>query len=336
MKLTCDKSSVDPTFLFYFFRSPTGRHELLKNASTVGTPGIATPLSSLKSIRVPLPPLQEQKAIAHILGALDDKIELNRQMNEALEAMARALFKSWFVNFDPVRAKAEGGDPGLPKPIADLFPEGLDDEGLPIGWRRVPFLEKAELLSGGTPSTDEPAYWVGSILWASAKDISQARDAFLIATERTITERGVDESATQIIPKLATVVVARGATTGRFCMLGRDMAMNQTCYALRSRIAHPLWINLAFASLVDELVHSAHGSVFDTITTKTFDSAQTIDPGGKILDRFETYVGPLFERILLNIEQSQTLAAVRDALLPKLISGELRVTNASHFIESAL
>jgi type I restriction enzyme, S subunit len=115
---------------FYFFRSAFGRHALLQHASTVGTPGIGQPLSSLRSIRVPIPSLPEQRAIAHILGTLDDKIELNRRMNETLEAMARALFKSWFVDFDAVRAKAEGSDPGLPRALADLFPDRLVDSEL--------------------------------------------------------------------------------------------------------------------------------------------------------------------------------------------------------------
>src|SRR5450756_2124972 len=138
MKLTCDPSVVDPVFLFYFFRSGQGRHELLRNASTVGTPGIGQPLASLRSITVPVPPLAEQRAIAHILGTLDDKIELNRRTNETLEAIARALFKSWFVDFDPVRAKSEGRDPGLPSHLADLFPDSFEDSELgeiPNGWK---------------------------------------------------------------------------------------------------------------------------------------------------------------------------------------------------------
>src|SRR5207249_6283858 len=104
MKLTCDRAKVEPLFLFYFFRSSEGQHELLKNASTVGTPGIGQPLSSLRSITIPVPPLSEQRAIAQVLGTLDDKIELNRRMNETLEGMARALFKSCFVDFEPARA----------------------------------------------------------------------------------------------------------------------------------------------------------------------------------------------------------------------------------------
>ena len=111
MKFTCNPKLADPNFLFYYFRSTGGRHEILRFASTVGTPGIGQPLSSLRKMTVPLPPLAEQKAIASILGSLDEKIELNRRMNETLESAARALFKSWFVDFDPVRAKVDGRTP---------------------------------------------------------------------------------------------------------------------------------------------------------------------------------------------------------------------------------
>ena len=111
MKFTCDREQADPLFLFYFFRSAKGRYELLKNASQVGTPGIARPLESLRSVELDLPSLPEQQRIAHVLGTLDDKIELNRRMNRTLEAIARAIFKSWFVDFDPVHAKAKAANP---------------------------------------------------------------------------------------------------------------------------------------------------------------------------------------------------------------------------------
>src|SRR5439155_27376328 len=151
----------------------------------------------------------------------DDKIDLNRRMNETLEAIARALFKSWFVDFDPVRAKAEGRDSGLPKHIAELFPDSFEESELgevPKGWITGPILRQAKILSGGTPKTDRPDYWGGPILWASAKDVSQCPDAFLTSTERTITEKGLSESATELIPSSCTVVVARGATTGRMIL----------------------------------------------------------------------------------------------------------------------
>ena len=141
--MRCDRSKAIPEFVAMYFKSHEGQHQLLANASQVGVPSIAQPVTYLREIEIPLPPLSEQRAIAHILGTLDDKIELNRRMNETLEAMARALFKSWFVDFEPVRAKMEGrwlrGEslPGLPAEHYDLFPDRLVDSQLgevPEGW----------------------------------------------------------------------------------------------------------------------------------------------------------------------------------------------------------
>ena len=145
MKVTVNPERADPRFIFYFYRSSFGQHEIMSRVNPTGVPCISKPLTSLRQFRVRLPSdVQEQRAIAHILGTLDDKIELNRRMNETLEAIARTLFKSWFVDFRPVRAKFEGRDPGLPKPIADLFPDSFEDlevKKIPKGWKMVPLPE---------------------------------------------------------------------------------------------------------------------------------------------------------------------------------------------------
>jgi type I restriction enzyme S subunit len=293
-------------------------------------------LPTIRALPVAVPPLFEQRVIAHVLGTLDDKIELNRRMNETLEAMARAIFKSWFVDFDPVRAKAEARDVGLPEHIADLFPDRFEDSGLgeiPAGWEIGPILKQAKLLSGGTPKTDRKDYWDGALSWASAKDVSQCRETFLITTERSITQKGLDESATQLIPRFCSVVVARGATTGRMVMLGHEMAMNQTCYALASIADTPFALYCHLRHEMDELVHSAHGSVFDTITTTTFANSKVVLPPVSLRKALDQRVTPIFQRILGNIEENQTLSTLRDTLLPKLISGALRVENADKFVE---
>ena len=256
-------------------------------------------------------PEDEQRAIAHILGTLDDKIELNRRMNETLEAMARALFKSWFVDFDPVRAKAEGRDPGLPQPLADLFPARLVDTELgaiPEGWEVGPILRQARLMSGGTPKTDRTEYWDGPVAWASAKDVSQSNGLFLLETERTITEQGVAKSATQVIPAFCSVIVARGATTGRMVLFGRDMAMNQTCYALATTTKTPFALHCQLREEVHALVHAAHGSVFDTITTKTFEVSRVVLPPPLVLKAFEkraalrANIGETFSSFEISVE----------------------------------
>ena len=329
-RVRLDPTKADPSFYFYYLQSHHGRAAIRSIVEQgAGASGIRG--SNLESLDVLWRPLPEQHAIAHILGTLDDKIELNRRMNKTLEAIARALFKSWFVDFDPVRAKAEGRDPGLPKPLADLFPARLVYSVLgqiPEGWGTGSILDQAKLLSGGTPKTDVPAYWDGGILWASAKDVSQSGAAFLVGTERTITTRGLEESAAQIIPALSTAVVARGATTGRMALLGRDMAMNQTCYALTTTSETPFALHYRLQHEIDALVRAAHGSVFDTITTKTFSTAEVVVVPPPLLKAFERKAAPTLQRVLMSAVEAHTLAAVRDTLLPKLISGELRIPEA--------
>ena len=146
--LRCDRRQVIPQFVAYYLKTHEGQHKLLANTSQVGVPSIAQPVSYLRSISIPVPPLDEQRAIVHVLDTLDDKIALNRRMNDTLEAMVRALFKSWFIDFDPVRAKQEGRDTGLPKHLADLFPDRLVESsvgGVPDGWEVVPLSELFEI-----------------------------------------------------------------------------------------------------------------------------------------------------------------------------------------------
>jgi type I restriction enzyme, S subunit len=327
--LRADGTKVYSPFLRWLMQGPEWWEQIGKFLN-VGAVFDSLRCADVLNFELRIPPLPDQRAIAHTLGTLDDKIELNRRMNETLEAIARALFKSWFVDFDPVRAKAEGRDPGLPEPLADLFPDFFQDSELgeiPAGWGIGSILTQATLLSGGTPKTDRKEYWGGNIAWASAKDVSQCEQVFLLTTERTITEQGLQESATKLVPAFAVVVVARGATTGRMVLLGREMAMNQTCYGLATMIGAPSALYCQLCHRMDELVHAAHGSVFDTITTSTFEESRFILPPEPVLRSFEASVAPFFRRILRSTEESRALALLREALLPRLLSGEISVFN---------
>jgi type I restriction enzyme S subunit len=328
LRIRLGENGVDPRYASFYLGHPSVREWISRHAHGATMPNLNT--SILAACPFVVPPFSEQRAIAHILGTLDDKIELNGRMNETLEAMARAIFKSWFVDFDPVRAKAQGCDPGLPQHIGDLFPDRFQDSELgeiPAGWGIGPVLKQARLLSGGTPTTDRTEYWDGDVLWASAKDVSQCNETFLIETERTITKKGLEESATQLIPSFATVVVARGATTGRMVLFGREMAMNQTCYALTSTTDTPFALYCRLLFEMDGLVHAAHGSVFDTITTSTFANSKIVLPTMASLQAFEQKVASIFHRILVATQENQTLGDLRESLLPKLVSGELRVNH---------
>jgi len=289
----------------------------------------------LKALDICLPPEHEQRAIAHVLGTLDDKIELNRRMNETLEAMARALFESWFVDINPVHTKAEGRDSSLSKHIADLFPDSFENSELgeiPKGWKVRPFSTAVKINGGGTPKTNVDEYWNGDIPWFSIADAPNENDVFVIDTEKKISQTGIDHSATRILPRGTTIISARG-TVGKVALVGVPMAMNQSCYGLQGIDTGPYFTYFAIHQLVVTLKQQSHGSVFDTITRDTMAGITVVVPSRAELDIFEALVAPQMERIRHNLIESRTLAALRDALLPKLISGELRV-NAHLKVES--
>ena len=282
--------------------------------------------------------IEEQRAIAHILGTLDDKIELNRRMNETLEAMARALFKSWFVDFDPVRARMEGRDTGLPEEVADLFPDRLVDSELgqiPAGWEIGVLDDVIEIHSGGTPKTSIAEYWNGEISWYTAKDAPSPSDIFVLETERSITQAGVENSAAKVLPAGTTVITARG-TVGRLACLGRPIAMNQTCYGIRGASGYrdffTYWL---VRMMVEELRNRTHGTIFDTITRQTFALVDLALPPVSVAEAFELWVIPIMKRILNNLHQSAATGALRDTLLPKLISGEIRIRETGKIIEKS-
>ena len=290
----------------------------------------------LKRHRVKVPPLHEQRAIAHILGTLDDKIELNRRMNETLESMARALFKSWFVDFDPVRAKMEGRDTGLPQDLADLFPDRLVDSELgkiPEGWEVKTLAETVEIIGGGTPKTSVPHYWDGDIPWFSVVDAPVQSDIWVVDTAKKATQRGIEDSSAQMLPVGTTIISARG-TVGRIALVGVPMAMNQSCYGLRRNgQKNGLFNYFTIRALVVMLQQRTHGSVFDTITRDTLAAVYVVSPCPDVIDAYERLVWPAFERIHSGLFQSRNLVTIRDTLLPKLISGELRVKDAT-FVQS--
>ena len=322
-----DSVNLDPGYLRYYLTSPEMQTMLLSWAGSGGTRNALTK-GMIESLEIPLPTLSEQRAIAHILGTIDDKIELNRRMNQTLEAMARAIFQDWFVAFGPVRAKMEGQDPYLPPELWDLFPEDLMDSELgeiPEGWEVGVLHDIVELLSGGTPRTSVPDYWDGNIPWYTPKDAPDPSDIFALSTERSITQAGVDNSSTKVLPTGTTIISARG-TVGRLACLGVPMAMNQTCYGIRGACGYPdhfTYWNIK--NSVNGLLTKTHGTIFDTITRETFQVAETILVPTQVALSFESTVNDLMGQIRWNLKESRCLAAQRDVLLPKLVSGELKI-----------
>jgi type I restriction enzyme S subunit len=342
MKLTPNQEKCCSEFLLYFFRSSRGVYELLKNASTVGTPGIGQPLSSLRQIPLEVPPLGEQRAIAHILGALDDKIELNRKTNETLEAMARVLFQSWFVDFDPVRAKAEGRPTGLPDEISDLFPNSFQDSELgeiPSGWESVLLGDVSDWRSGSTPSKANPEYWGGAIPWISANSM---KDTFAISSDLSLTSAGIKNGG-RLAPAGAILLLVRGSGLHSripCCIASREMAFNQDVKAITEVTGSSLSTNHIFAYLRARAGELLEMVEFTGIGAGKLDTARLqglpitvpiqrlAKASGEILDAS-------YERIKNNLVSSMRLGEIRDVLLPLLISGELRIPEAERLLEEA-
>jgi type I restriction enzyme S subunit len=328
---------VDCGFLYWLFLSSTFNSDLATSAS--GTKILHTSPARIEAFQFALPPLAEQRAIAHILSTLDDKIELNRRMNVTLEEMARALFKSWFVNFDPVRAKVEGGSSSLRESIADFFPDSFEESTtgeIPTGWALTPFAATVEIMSGGTPQTSFVDYWNGEIPWFSVVDAPKESDVWVIETQKKITQAGVDNSSARILPVGTTIISARG-TVGRVAMVGVPMAMNQSCYGLRGVSGNRgTFTYFSTRQLVSLLQQHAHGSVFSTITRETFMGVEVPSPPKSLVETFEETVEPIVQRIRTALFESRALAAMRDALLPKLISRKLRIEDAEHIVGRSL
>ncbi|MCD9096432.1 restriction endonuclease subunit S [Luteimonas fraxinea] len=318
-------------WLSLVLRSPQAQYQLGVAANT--TVQTTINLKDLRELRVPMPDDGEREAIAHILGMLDDKIELNRSRNQTLEAMTRALFKDWFVDFGPVRAKMEGRKPYLPNDIWQLFSDRIDDEGKPEGWEMQPLSELLTIIGGGTPKTSVDEYWGGEIPWFSVVDTPSASDVFVVATEKNITAQGLAGSSARLVPKGATIISARG-TVGNLAIAGCEMTFNQSCYGLRGTgSAGDYFVYLTAQQMVDQLKSMAHGSVFSTITRQTFETIRRPFPPPAVLTAFERLMTGWFDAILSSVEESRSLAQLHDTLLPKLISGELRIADAKKFME---
>ncbi len=325
-----NSETVDRNFLSHVLANPTSVEWFKFHAIGATMPNLNEGI--IRSFPISLPPLKDQRTIAHILGTLDDKIELNRRMNETLEAMARALFKSWFVDFDPVQRKATGREIDFPKQIVDLFPNSFEDSEsrkIPKGWRVAPIGELARIVGGSTPSTERPAFWTGGRhYWATPKDLSRLSTSVLLETERKITDEGLSQIGSGLLPPGALLLSSR-APIGYLAISEIPVAINQGFIGMLSAEGVPNLFLLYWSEWAhDEIVSRANGSTFLEISKASFRPIPIVRPPDVILDMFEKTVRPAYARIVSNEQEVRTLAALRDALLPKLISGEIRVKDA--------
>ena len=309
----------------------------------------STTREAFYSLPVRVPPLAEQRTIAHILGTLDAKIEVNRRMNATLDDIARALFTSWFVHFDPVRAKAaltQRASPGgsawlvarayldrLEPALAALFPDRFVDSALgpiPAGWELSTIGQETQAVGGGTPSTKEPAYWHDARhYWATPKDLAKLTSPVLLNTARKISDAGLEKISSGLLP-VGTVLLSSRAPIGYLAMTEVPTAINQGFIALicPGRLSH--WYVLHWcAEHLEAIKAIAGGSTFAEISKQTFRPLPVLIPPRPLLLAFDTAVRPLYRRTVVNMQESAVLAALRDTLLPKLLSGQIRVRDAA-------
>ena len=346
-------------YIYYVMCSDEYRAEVL--ASATGTTVKHTSPGRIKQFRFSLPPLPEQHAIAHVLGTLDDKIELNRRMNETLEEMARGLFKSWFVDFDPVRAKAalkhhavgnhaardgkpsgNGAAPAgewtveraraylaaMDPQIADLFPDRLVDSELgeiPEGWAVLPAGQAVTVHGGSTPSTKEPSYWGGEHCFATPKDLSTLQEPILASTARRLTDAGIGRIGSRLLPP-GTVLLSSRAPIGYLAVTETATAVNQgiiamVCDGPVGAFYALQWTRCHMYAIEDR----ASGTTFAEISKSSFREIPFLVPSESTHAAWKSVAASLYGLLALNQRQSRALGAQRDALLPKLISGETQM-----------
>ncbi|MEG0347251.1 MAG: restriction endonuclease subunit S [Acinetobacter sp.] len=359
LKVSFDTNKINPYFVNYFFRTHLGQHRLLANASQVGVPAISKASTSVKAIMVPCPRLEEQNRVVDYLKVLDDKIELNRKMNETLEAMSQALFKSWFVDFDPVIDNALAAGNLIPdefmeraeqrktikqnnseenQAIRSLFPdefEFTEEMGwIPKGWIVSDVGTEFNTVGGGTPSTKNAEFWEeGSISWTTPKDLSGNQSKILLHTERKITELGLNKISSGLLP-IDTVLMSSRAPVGYLALAKVPVAINQGYIALKcEKILTPEFAIQWTDAIMDEIKQRAGGTTFAEITKRSFRTIPVIVPDKSIVSNYSDNVKGLYNQITSRLENIDTLSKLRDTLLPKLMSGEIRIPDAAAMVE---
>lgn len=286
---------------------------------------------SLKCADIPkfeilVPSLEEQKLLTACMSSLDDKIALNTLTNQTLEQMAQTIFKSWFVDFDPVKAKMKGEQPeGMGAAIASLFPEKLVSETcLPEGWIQSEIGDEVTVVGGGTPSKKNDDFWVdGDIHWTSPKDLSGVQDKVLLDTASKVTEAGLKKISSGLLP-IDTVLLSSRAPVGYLALAKVPMAINQGYIAMKCEKQLPPEFVLQWCvHRMDEIKQRASGSTFAEISKKSFKPISVVVPTGEVLSAYQKLVKPLYDAITSNARQNEQLSSLRDTLLPKLLSGEV-------------
>lgn len=316
--------------IFFFYLLKYIKPNFVQIAINKQTTGLGhVTKGDLERFIVKLPSPDEQRAIAAVLSSLDDKIELLREQNKTLEATAQTIFKEWFVKFNfPVEFKVNSEKLKVKSlGYSNAGGKMIDSElgKIPDGWRVGRLGNVTDIRGGTTPSTKNPDFWGGNIAWTSPKDLSNSKEIFLLQTEKKITEKGLKQISSGLLPK-GTLLLSSRAPIGYLSISNLEIAINQGYIAFLpiqyfSNYFMFLWLKLN----MQEVINAANGSTFLEISKSSFRNIYCVIPSESVLERFDGIIKPFFERILANLTQIQTLSALRDTLLPKLMKGEIRV-----------
>lgn len=342
LRVRCHPEKLIPEYLYYWLSSPEGQHYLFSRVSQVGVPQIQRPLTTLREASLPVPPLPEQKAIARILSSLDDKIELNRRMNETLEAMARAIFKDWFVDFGPTRAKMSGRAAYLPEHIWSLFPEAIDPEtNLPQGWEVKKLFEiTSKIGSGATPRGGSKIYIDEGVALIRSQNVYDSE--FRWQGLARITEEIAEQLRNVIVEPQDILLNITGDSILRTCIVDPTVLparVNQHVAIIRAKVDIPyyyLHLYLLQDRIKNILLGFDTGATRKAVTKGQLELLPVLVPDEFSLEAFRSITDLTFAKVQLNLIESRTLADLRDRLLPKLMSGEIRVKAAEKMIEEVL
>jgi type I restriction enzyme S subunit len=331
-----DEARFSPEFLFY--------NLALRKAEIRGIAGgSAQPIlnkTAFGAIQVSFPRRGEQGRVVELLRPLDDRIALLRETNITLEAIAQALFKSWFVDFDPVRAKQQGLTPaGMDEATAALFPDNFEEFVLgpvPVGWSVQPIGDAVECVGGATPDTKNPTYWSPEEhAWTTPKDLSGLPAPVLLNTERRLSTNGLAKIGSGLLP-VGTLLMSSRAPIGYLAIAQVPVAINQGYIAMPpGSLLPPLYMLFWCQQNMEGIKARANGSTFMEISKKAFRPIPVLVPPAPVTEAFLAIAKPLFGRLVSNEQQAQTLATLRDTLLPRLISGQLRLPEAEAALDAA-
>lgn len=317
---------LNQKFLYYYFLSPFGQ-DLLRSIST-GSVQAKFNKTDLRNSQIFLPPREIQDAVADLLGALDDRITLLRETNATLEAIAQALFKSWFVDFDPVRARMEGRAPdGMDEATARLFPDSFEETelgGVPWGWRVGTVADLGEVICGKTPPTSNPKNYGDEVPFITIPDMH----GLLVVTEtaRSLSRSGADSQKKKYLSPGA-ICVSCIATPGLVVKVTTESQTNQQ---INSVVPFDCWgksFPLFLLRRIGDAVRAggSGGSVFHNLSKSGFEELKVLFTSSDLAGRFNVLIDPLVLQVEENQHQAKTLSTLRDTLLPYLISGQLTI-----------